>query len=206
MNICNLGNKIKKRETPNDVVYTPKKLAELMISFCDIKENDLVLDCCKGAGVFYNNYPKNCLKEWCEITEDRDFFKYNKKVAWICSNPPYSLWTSWLKHTMEICDNFCYVFGQMNLTTSRLKMIEDAGFIMTKIHIVKVRWWFGCSFICVFKRGNKKDSVISVSDKHFFCDICNLSTCMRGKWQQVKGVRKKRGSNDCSNLNRIKNI
>ena len=111
MNICNLGNKIKKRETPNDVVYTPKKLAELMISFCDIKENDLVLDCCKGAGVFYNNYPKNCLKEWCEITEDRDFFK----------------------------------------------------------------------------------------------DICNLSTCMRGKWQQVKGVRKKRGSNDCSNLNR-KNI
>ena len=192
-----IANGIKNRETANDVIYTPKPLAELMIELCDIQQVDKVLDPSRGGGVFYNNLPE-CNKDYCEITEDKDFFKYDKEVDIIVGNPPYSLWTKWLEHTIKLNPNkFCYIFGQMNLTTPRLKQIEKGGYKMTKIHLCKVWWWFGHSFVCVFEKTNK-NSIMSYSEC-FYCDICDKG-CKRGRTTTKNGIKTKHDPNKCANL------
>jgi len=192
-----IGHSIKSRKNANDVIYTPKPVAKLMIDLCNIKPTDKVLDPSKGGGVFFNNLP-DCIKDYCEIEEDIDFFKYDKEVDIIVGNPPYSLWTKWLEHTIKLNPKkFCYIFGQMNLTIPRLKQIEKEGYKMTKIHLCKVYWWFGHSFVCVFEKSDK-DSIMSYSDR-FFCDICN-KRCKRGLTTTNKGVKTKHDPNKCSNI------
>lgn len=178
---------------PNDVIYTPLSVAELMISLCDIQPEEKVLDPSKGGGVFYDNLPP-CNKEYCEITEDKDFFDYNNKVDLIIGNPPYSLWSKWLEHTVKICDKFCYIFGVYNFTPFRLEKIFDAGFIITKFHICKVDWWFSPSFIVLFEKGNIQNSIISSTPKRIMCE-CGVR-CKRGQ----KTKDKKYGMNECSNI------
>tara|TARA_R110001592_G_scaffold305669_1_gene578292 strand:+ start:399 stop:1004 length:606 start_codon:yes stop_codon:yes gene_type:complete len=197
------ANSIKNRKIHNDVIYTPEPLAKVMIDLCDIKPNDKVLDPSKGGGVFYDNLPE-CNKDYCEITEDKDFFEYDKEVDIIIGNPPYSIWTKWIEHTIQLNPKkFCYIFGQMNVTSTRLQNIFDAGYIVSKFHICKVDWWFGHSFVCIFEKGEKENSIISFTRESFYCDICKIKgskKCMRGRTQTIKGVKKKWGMNECSNI------
>lgn len=85
----------------NDVVFTPDWLAEKICSLFPINGN--VLEPCKGEGVFLKYLPKNT--EWCEIAEGRNFYDYQKKVDWIVTNPPYSDFNRFLKHSFELSDN-----------------------------------------------------------------------------------------------------
>lgn len=62
-----------------------------------------VLEPCKGEGAFMKYLPQNT--DWCEITEGRNFYDYNKKVDWIVTNPPYSDFNRFLKHSFELADN-----------------------------------------------------------------------------------------------------
>lgn len=186
-------NKIKHRKNANDVIYTPLPVAKIMIDMCDIKENETVLDPSKGGGVFYDNLPK-CKKEYCEITENKDFFKWNKKVDLIIGNPPYSLWSSWIEHTLTLTDKFCYIFGLLNFTPQRLQDILDAGFKIKKFVLLKVDWWFGASFCILFDK-NEKNDIFSTVKSRFLCDICN-KRCKRGR----KFKDKKYGMNECSNI------
>ena len=193
-----IGNSIKNRKTANDVIYTPKPVAELMIDLCDIQPTDRVLDPSKGGGVFYDNLGE-CIKDYCEITEDRDFFKYDKPADIIIGNPPYSLWNKWLEHTIKLNPKkFCYIFGVYNLTPPRLQNIFDAGYIVSKFHMCKVDWWFSPSFIVVFEKGNKEDSVISFTLKRILCDVCG-KRCKRGLTTTKNGVKTKHDPNKCSN-------
>tara|TARA_R110001606_G_scaffold256651_1_gene404773 strand:- start:319 stop:921 length:603 start_codon:yes stop_codon:yes gene_type:complete len=180
---------------PNDVVFTPSKVAKLMIDLCDIKPDDKVLDCSKGEGVFFDNFPE-CIKDYCEIAENRDFFKYDKPVDIVCSNPPYSLWTKWLQHTVKLNPKkICYIFGLLNLTPARLSILHEAGYIITKFHICKIAWWFSPSFIVLFEKGNKEDTSITYTRDNFGCEICgqNNHICKRGR--TVGG--RKYGLNEC---------
>jgi hypothetical protein len=68
------ASNIKNRKVANDVVYTPTPLAINMINAFTWKDDEIVLDPCRGKGVFYNNLPTNVVKKWCEISEDKDFF------------------------------------------------------------------------------------------------------------------------------------
>jgi hypothetical protein len=185
-NIC---NKIRSRKTANDVIYTPKPVALLMIEMCDIKLNDIVLDPSMGDGVFFDNLPVYCIKDYCEITMNKDFFNYHDKVDLVIGNPPYSLWNKWIKHTMEITDKFCYIFGCFNFTDKRVKDILDNGFGLTKFHILKIDWWFGHSYICVFEKN--KPSIITVSNEIILCEICD-SRCKRSRGGN--------GMNECTKL------
>jgi len=56
-----------------DVFYTPEALAVRTIELTNLKDNDMVLDAFAGKMVFYNNYPNYTNKDWCEITEEKDF-------------------------------------------------------------------------------------------------------------------------------------
>jgi hypothetical protein len=165
---------IQNRKKPNDVFYTPLPVVKIMIDMCDITPDMKVLDPCKATGNFYNNLPE-CHKDWCEITDNKDFFDYNEKVDLVIGNPPYSLWSRWLDHTTEITDKFCYVFGVMNFTNVRLREIEKKGFGLTKMHILKVDWWFSQSLIAVFEKN--KPSIMTSSGR-IICD-CGKQ-CNRG--------------------------
>lgn len=148
------GNKIRTRKTPNDVFYTPLSMAQKLIEMTDIKPNEKVLDPSKGLGVFYDNLPQ-CTKEWCEITEGKDFFQYNEPVDVIIGNPPFSIWTKWLEHTIKLNPHkIAYIFGAINLTPRRLKLLEDAGYRLTKLHIVDIKGWFSNTFLAVFDKVN----------------------------------------------------
>ena len=133
----------QNKKSPNDIIYTPKSVALKMIEMCNITPNMKVLDPSKGAGVFYDNLPE-CHKDWCEITDNKDFFSYTNKVDCIVGNPPYSLWSKWLEHTMKLTDKFCYIFGNFNLTDDRLRNILNAGYGITKFHMPShIIWWLG---------------------------------------------------------------
>eukprot|EP00732_Lithocolla_globosa_P001488 Lithocolla_globosa_v1_NODE_752_length_3331_cov_1184.225275.p2 type:complete len:191 gc:universal NODE_752_length_3331_cov_1184.225275:651-79(-) len=165
------------RKRKNDCIYTPKPVAIKMIDMCDLKDGDIVLDPCKGGGVFFDNLPNNIKKDWCEIEQNKDFCEYNKHVDVIIGNPPYSIWNKWIEHTCNICDKFCYIMGFLNFTPPRIDYIINQGFGLTKIHLLKVDYWFGQSIICVFEKN--KESIITVYKDRETCDICN-SRCMRG--------------------------
>jgi len=173
-----ISNGIKSRQKPNDVIFTPKPVAELMIKMCNIQPNDKVLDPSKGGGVFFDNLPE-CDKSYCEITEDIDYFDASGKYDLIIGNPPYSLWNKWLDKTMELTDKFCYIFGMMNLTNHRLKRIYEKGYVIKKFHILKIDYWFNQSFVVLFEKGEPNESVIEFTGKRFYCDKCGKN-CGRG--------------------------
>ena len=174
----NVIKNIQIRKNHNDVIFTPQSVALQMITMCDIKVNQKVLDPSRGEGVFYDNLPENCLKSFCEITENKDFFAETGKYDLIIGNPPYSKWDEWLNHTMTLTDKFCYIFGYLNFTSKRIRNIQNKGYGIVKIHMIKIDWWFNESFIVVFEKN--KQSLITVEPNLIYCDICN-KICNRGR-------------------------
>jgi len=170
-------NQRSLKTNSNDIIYTPKSVAIKMIDMCSITSNMKVLDCCKGGGVFFDNL-NNCNKEWCEITEGKDFFDYNERVDLVIGNPPYSLWSKWIEHTMEITDKFCYIMGCFNFTDKRIRDILNKGFGITKIHIVKIDWWYSVAYVVIFEKD--KESIITVEPKVIMCENCG-KRCKRGR-------------------------
>ena len=175
----NNGNKTKI--SSNDKFYTPLSVALRMIEMCELKPNDKVLDPSLGGGIFYDNFPDYCEKDWCEIEKGKDFFEYTDKVDCIIGNPPYSIWTKWLEHTINLTNKFCYIFGTINLTDVRVRFLFNNGFGITKIHLLQIDWWVGRSFILVFEKN--KPSILTVEPNVIRCDKCGCHTkkCFRGK-------------------------
>lgn len=180
------STKIRQRGQ-NDIYYTPPQVVRKMIEMCEITPDMTVLDPCYGEGAFYDNLPE-CQKEWCEIEKGRDFFSETKRYDLIIGNPPYSMWTKWLEHTIRLTDKFCYIFGSANLTDTRVKKIYDAGYGITKMHLLSIPWYFGHSLLVLFEKG--KPSIMTVQQEKIVCDVCN-GRCKRG----TQGF----GPNECSN-------
>lgn len=88
----------------SDVVFTPDYIAKQIIDY--FKPSGIVLDPCKGNGAFSDHIPE-C--EWCEIREGKDFYNWTDKVDWIVSNPPYSIFSDFIRHSFEIAENIVYL-------------------------------------------------------------------------------------------------
>ena len=145
---------IKERSHANDVLYTPLPVALKLIDMTNIQRNEKVLDPSRGQGVIYNNLPTFCEKDWAEITEGRDFFEYDKPTDTIICNPPFSIYTKWIQHCIKLNpQKIALVIGCLNLTTIRLKLLEDNGYFMTKMSIVNVRGWFSNTYLVLFEKG-----------------------------------------------------
>lgn len=98
------ANKTKKH-TANDIVMTDKEQARRIVEY--FNPTGLCLDPCAGENAFYDAMPLP--KERCEIREGVDFFEYTKKVDWIISNPPYSIYDEFLKHAFSLSENVVFL-------------------------------------------------------------------------------------------------
>ena len=74
--------------------------------------------------------------DWCEIDEGKCFFEYDKKVDWIITNPPYSIFKEVLPKMLEVSDNMVIVIPVNKLLSSmpRLIDIKRAGHNIKRIH------------------------------------------------------------------------
>lgn len=88
-----------------DTVFTPDDVARDVVAF--FKPAGYVLEPAKGDGAFLKYLPVGT--EWCEARDGRDFFAWNQHVDWIVSNPPYSRFADWLRHSFEVADNIVYL-------------------------------------------------------------------------------------------------
>ena len=123
-----------EKSTPNDVVMTPNESAIKIIEH--FKPKGSILEPCRGEGAFYNNFP-NTDKDWCEISEGKDFLTYNKKVDWIITNPPFSIFDLFLTKSLEISDNVVF-FCPLNKFFKSIKLdkiIYAYGGIREVVHM-----------------------------------------------------------------------
>lgn len=88
----------------SDIVFTPAEIALDVVEW--FRPTGRILDPCRGNGAFADLMP-GC--DWCEIRDGRDFYEWKEPVDWIVSNPPYSIFLPWLKHSMSVANDIVYV-------------------------------------------------------------------------------------------------
>ena len=159
----NTADSIKKRSKSNDVFYTPINLVRQHYNIISeyISANEILLDPFFGSGNYYNTanemFPNN-IHKYTEITMGLDFFDYTEKTDIIISNPPYSILDKVLKKSIELKPHtISYLIGIHNLTAKRIELMNNAGYYLAKISMMKVWEWFGMSFIVVFTNKVKKN-------------------------------------------------
>ncbi len=146
-----------------DIVYTPKHIAKDIVNH--FKPQGKCLDPCKGGGVFYELLPPDA--DWCEIGEGIDFFAYNKHVDWVIGNPPYSIFTEWLRHSFKIADNIAYLIpiAKVYAVDNRMKEIYSfGGIVETRYYGKGTETGFPFGFPCgvvYLKRGYTGDIKVS---------------------------------------------
>lgn len=143
------ANKTQKSGT-HDKVMTPEKIAKMIIDWLPLQKSDIILDPCKGTGSFYNNYPENTIKHYCEIDEGIDFFNFNFDVDWIITNPPYSIFDEFLKHSFEIADNVVFLCPLSKIVSSmgRVRQYKKYGGVPKILIISASKCGFPFGFPC----------------------------------------------------------
>ncbi len=149
-------HKLKKPKEDQDKKMTPIGLGKKLIDLVPFNKTDFLLDGFKGTGEFYNNYPVENPKDWCEIDEGRDFFKYDKQVDYMITNCAYSTLTKTFKHCCKICKKgFGLLIGTINLSVLRYNILLDNNFSITKMHFLRVQGWFGTSVFVIIEKNKK---------------------------------------------------
>lgn len=144
------------KSTANDVVMTPIATAKTIMDYYN--PDGYILEPCRGTGSFYNLMDP-AYRDWCEISEGKDFFDYTHKVNWIITNPPFSIFDRFLEHSLSLADNvvfFCplsKVFKSMKID----RMIENYGGIAGVIHMGgggRHGFSFGFAMGCIYYKRN----------------------------------------------------
>ena len=140
----------------NDEILTPPELAKVMIADTLVIAKKVGagikwLDGFKNTGVFYNNYPEGADKDYCEIIEDKDFFKYSDEYDVICGNPPFSLLSSKAKYGFKGIWETCatlhkpkvisFITGSISISPQLINRMDGWGYKLVKIHQFKVQKW-----------------------------------------------------------------
>lgn len=103
----------------DDVVLTPLDVAADIVAH--FKPSGRILDPCRGNGAFSNLMP-GC--EWCEIREGKDFYDWSEPVDWLVSNPPYSVFADFLRHSLTVAENIVYLIPVNKIFNSYRMMRE----------------------------------------------------------------------------------
>ena len=115
-----------------DVVFTPEHIAVAMVKH--FAPSGRMLDPCKGDGVFLRQMPG---ADYCELQEGKDFFDWREPVDWIVSNPPYSVYSEWLRHSFKVADNIVYLIpiNKAFNSSSMLQETYEYGGIAEIVHV-----------------------------------------------------------------------
>ncbi len=97
-----------------DVVYTPRALAQSIIGH--FEPTGTVLEPCRGSGHFYEAFPTDLVRHYCEIDEGLDFFDWHNPVDWIISNPPWSQFRAFNLHAMGLATNVVWIIPLVHLS------------------------------------------------------------------------------------------
>ena len=141
----------------NDKVFTPTEIVKEIIKWVNPKGT--ILEPFLGEGAFFNELEKTGnTVEWTEIDKGRDFFEYGKKVDYIITNPPYSLFTKILEHSFTLANNVILLIPHNKIYASdkRLDMIEKYGTFTYKRFKVPKEWSMNFPIAAYwFKKGGK---------------------------------------------------
>jgi hypothetical protein len=156
-------NKTNKA-TASDKVYTNYDTAKWIVDY--FNPIGSVLDPCAGNNVFYNLF-KNKNKYRCEIDDGVDFFSWRKKVNWIITNPPYSIYDIFIEKAFSIADNvvFFVPIAKAFKSNKIQQMVIDYGGLKEIVYMgggSKHGFAFGFPVGCLYyKRGFVGDCKIT---------------------------------------------
>jgi len=122
----------------NDDVQTPPVLARLIVRHFN-PQGPYMLEPCSGDGNFLaalrDNARPGTIVDYCEIKKGRDFFSlkpfsFGSKNAcdWIVTNPPWSQFRAFLRHSMALSENIIFL------------SLVNAWFMRAR---VRDMWFFG---------------------------------------------------------------
>ena len=146
---------------------TPEELCKKLIEMVPLISGDRVLEPFKGEGNFYNNLPDFVEKDWCEITDGRDYKDYGKPFDWVLTNPPFHMdevqtgkrvntFFKLLKYYTERAEKGIAFLGNDNcfsaLTPKRLRELNESGWFIHSITCCAVKKWRGRYFFIILKK------------------------------------------------------
>ena len=147
------------KSTASDTVMTPPEIAKMIMKH--FNPSGTILEPARGTGNIYKEMMKP--KDWCEITQERDFFDYGKRVDWIITNPPYSIYDRFLEQCFKVADNVVLLvpiakaFKSMRIE----RMVDKYGGLKEILLIgsgIKCGFAFGFPTGCLhYKRNYKGD-------------------------------------------------
>ena len=147
---------------------TPRECAADLIQFIPLEEGDRVLEPFKGEGAFYDQFPDFVEKDWCEITQGRDYKDYEEKYDWVVSNPPFkvdgknAVWTLVDYFTDRAEKGVAFLvsdYGFSTLTPIRQRVLEQKNWGLTHMTMVNIKKWRGRYFLLIFQKD--KPSIMS---------------------------------------------
>jgi len=140
---------------------TPRKCAADLIALVPFVAGDRVLEPFKGEGAFYDQLPDIVQKDWCEITQGRDYKDYDKDYDWVITNPPFkmdgksAIWTVIDYYTQRAKKGVAFFvndYGFSTITPVRQAVLKGRGWGLTGITMVNVKKWRGRYFLLVFEK------------------------------------------------------
>ena len=154
---------------------TPPELCKKLIETLDIKEGEILLEPFKGEGGFFNNFPINTVRHFCEIEEGVCYKSYKDKCDWVISNPPFRLedekkggkhvntFFKLILHFAPLVNKGIAFLGNdscfSTLTPLRLKMLEtEYGLYLNGYVVCSIKKWRGRYFFITFSK-NKSDNI-----------------------------------------------
>lgn len=168
-------NKTNK-PTAADTVLTNEDTAAWIVNYFN-DWTGILLDPCAGEDAFYKNFPEG-MRMRCEIKDSLDFFNWddNNKVAWIITNPPYSIYDLFLEKAFKVANNvvFFVPIAKAFKSNKVQNMVMEYGGLKEIIYMgggSKHGFGFGFPVGCLhYKKGYKGDCKIT----HFTDEILNV--------------------------------
>jgi len=140
---------------------TPRDCAKDLIPFIPLEAGDKVLEAFKGEGAFYDNLPDNVEKDWCEITQGRDYKDYDKEFDWVVSNPPFKIddknmiWPLIDYYTTRAKKGIAFLvsdYGFTTITPIRQAVLKDRNWGITSLTMVNIKKWRGRYFLIILQK------------------------------------------------------
>lgn len=157
------ANKTQKA-TAADIVFTKYETAKWIVDY--FNPCGSILEPASGKDVFFNLF-KNKEKYRCEIQDGIDFFDWNKKVDWIITNPPYSIYDLFIQKAFSIADDvvFFVPIAKAFKSNKIQQMVVDYGGLKEIVYMgtgSKHGFAFGFPVGCLhYQRGYKGDCKIT---------------------------------------------